>query len=83
MSECQFCRDFKTIREDNRKSSARINADPDIKFRVRRIMTLRIRIDTYRSGSGFHGHAGTLTVGRYPVHYCPVCGKRIARDRIK
>lgn len=82
MNECRFCRDLADIKTLNRKSSRKVNMDPGLGFRIRHICTVRIRVDTYRSGAACRNHAGTYTFGRYPVHYCPVCGKRIARERI-
>lgn len=81
MTNCSFCSDYKWMRKRSRKDNEKHNKNPDRTFNLRSKFEVTIVENTYRYG-GNHKYiksAGRSTSGRYPIRYCPMCGRELKR----
>lgn len=81
MTDCRFCKDYKWWRKRSRKDNEKHNKDPDRTFNLRSYFEVTIVERTFRYGGNrkYVNRAGTMMRGRYPINYCPVCGRELKR----
>lgn len=82
MTDCKFCADYELRKVRSKSYNQEHNKDPDRHFNLRTNFEVAIVERTWRYGGDGHFYfkrAGTSVSGRYPVNYCPVCGRELKR----
>lgn len=80
MQRCKFCDDYRYIKKIEQKSIDRDNADPDCKVETRRYYRVAIISDWKRrtkNESSRWSRSAMSTHGRYPIRFCPMCGRKL------
>jgi hypothetical protein len=80
MQRCKFCDDYRYIKKMEKKSIDRSNADPDCEVEIRRYYRVAIVSGVKRrikNESSRWSRGGTSVHGRYPIRFCPMCGRKL------
>lgn len=79
MNKCKFCNEYKNLNKIYTKTSSRDNCNPDANMDIKYNQRVSIITKTKRRlhGTSVWMKGGETFHGDYPVHYCPVCGKKL------
>ncbi len=79
--ECKFCELYKYMKKSHAASNKEHNKDPERTFNLKSRYTAAMQIHTYRTGKAIVNYAGRSTYGNFPLRFCPVCGKKLTKER--
>lgn len=79
-SNCSFCKEYAHIKRLEKSTVDKMNADPVFAMELKNRYRVSLVSETKRRYKGQNHkfiHAGQASYGSYPIHYCPVCGRKI------
>lgn len=78
-SKCNFCNDFKNLKRIERKHADSENCNPDsnVEISYRYKLVLASITHSRRRDTSNWRNVGQAIHHSYPIHYCPVCGRRL------
>ena len=78
-NRCNFCHDYKNLKRIERKYADSENCNPDSNIEMSNSykVTLVSITKSRRKETSNWRDVGRTSHFSYPIHYCPVCGRRL------
>ena len=78
-NRCNFCRDYKNLKRIERKYADSENCNPDANIEMSNSykVTLVSITKSRRKETSNWRDVGQTVHYSHPIHYCPVCGRRL------